>query len=213
MTENDKAWEKFARELNDTLEEREAQYRLVFLPEKDLIPYYGIGECTELEDRIDEAQTKWRDRKRQLRKNHINPNTETAEPLQLEEEKWDTISKALLVYKAALMAVHGKRHRAPVKTVIWEDDFGEGGTGYAKCPECHELAYGLDEADENGIARCPFCGQRYQLDEEGKKKMEPNPEETLTCPQCHQNTMVGRRAKSNGHFHGKCTNCGCVIME
>ena len=126
MTENDKAWEKFARELNDTLEEREAQYRLVFLPEKDLIPYYGIGECTELEDRINEAQTKWRDRKRQLRKNHINPNTETAEPLQLEEEKWDTISKALLVYKAALMAVHGKRHRAPVKTVIWEDDFGEG---------------------------------------------------------------------------------------
>lgn len=214
MTENDKAWEKFARELNDTLEEREAQYRLVFLPEKDLIPFYGIEECTELENRIDEAQTKWHDRRYQLRKNHIDPKNETAEPLQLEEATWDTISKALIVYKAALMAVHGKRFRAPVETVTWEKGYGdENGVGNPICPECGNLAYGLDEVDAEGVGRCPICGQRYQLDEEDKKKMEPNPEETRICMMCHQNTMVGRRAKSNGHFHGKCTNCGCVIVE
>lgn len=213
MTENEKVWIKFERETNEALEERGAQYRVVFLPEKDLMPYYHIEDCTTLENRLEEVKTKWRDRKLQLVKNHINPNTEVADPLILQEDEWDTIGMALLVYKAALMSVHGKRFRAPVKTVIWEDDFGEGGVGYAKCPECHELAYGLDEADENGIARCPFCGQRYKLDEEGKKKAEPNPEETLTCPQCHQHTLVGRRAKSNGHFHGTCTNCGCRVIS
>ncbi len=63
------------------------------------------------------------------------------------------------------------------------------------------------------MGRCPFCGQLYELDEEGRKKAEPNQEETLTCPKCKQDTMVGRRAKSNGHFHGRYTNCGCVILE
>lgn len=100
----------------------------------------------------------------------------------------------------------------PVKTIIWEDDFHEGGTGYAKCPECHELAYGMSDPDENGIGQCPFCGQHYQYDEEGKKKAEPNPEETLDCPQCGKHTMVGRRTKCNGHFHGRCTNCGCSVI-
>lgn len=102
---------------------------------------------------------------------------------------------------------------APTETVIWEDDFGEGGTGYAKCPKCHELAYGMVNPDENGVGQCPFCGQHYQLDEEGRKKAEPNPEETIVCPNCGKKTLVGGRAKSNGHFHGICTNCGCWIME
>ena len=102
--------------------------------------------------------------------------------------------------------------KAETKYIIWEDDFGEGGTGYAKCPECHELAYGMAEADENGIGQCPFCGLHYQYDEEGKKKAEPNPEETLVCMHCGQRTLVGSRAKSNGHFHGRCTNCGSTII-
>ena len=28
-----------------------------------------------------------------------------------------------------------------------------------------------------------------------------------------ENTLVGARARSNGHFHGRCTACGCVVME
>ena len=101
----------------------------------------------------------------------------------------------------------------PVKIIIWEDDFGEGGTGYAKCPECHELAYGMMEPDENGIGQCPFCGQHYQYDEEGKEKAEPAPEETILCVNCGKMTMVGRRAKCNGHFHGRCTNCGSSVIS
>ena len=34
------------------------------------------------------------------------------------------------------------------------------------------------------------------------------------CPSCGgKSTMVGARARSNGHFHGQCTVCGCVVME
>lgn len=208
MTENEKAWIKFERETNEQLEEKGSQYRVVFLPEKDLMPYHHAGTCTALEDRIEKILEFFHPYERLKR-------VESMATLELDEEEAQAIAMALTVYKSVLMTVHGKRFRAPVKTVIWEDDFNEGGTGYPKCPECHELAYGIERErlDENGIGRCPFCGQRYKLDEEGKKKAEPNPVETYDCIMCGKHTMVGRRAKSNGHFHGKCTNCGCIMME
>lgn len=40
-----------------------------------------------------------------------------------------------------------------------------------------------------------------------------HPEETLDCPNCGQHTMTGRRAKSNGHFHGRCTRCGTRVIN
>ena len=69
-----------------------------------------------------------------------------------------------------------------------------------------------DDYEGNGVGQCPFCGQHYQYDEEGRKKAEPAPEETHDCPNCGQHTMTGRREKSNGHFHGRCTSCGTRII-
>ena len=208
----DDLWIKFERDTNATLEERGAQYRVVFLPEKGLMPYYHAGTTTELENRIDGIRETMRKRKWQLRRNHMNPQDEPMEQITMNEEEADVMALALMVYKAALLAVHGRTMRSPAKTIIWEDDFGVCGTGYPKCPNCHELAYDIDAA-RDGEGQCPFCGQRYTLDEEGREKAEPNPEETITCINCGQKTMVGRRAKSNGHFHGTCTNCGCRMIE
>lgn len=43
---------------------------------------------------------------------------------------------------------------------------------------------------------------------------EPPKEERMDCIMCGgKNTLVGHRARVNGHFHGKCEQCGCKIME
>lgn len=47
-----------------------------------------------------------------------------------------------------------------------------------------------------------------------KEWSKPPEEVRMDCPSCGgENTLVGARARSNGHFHGRCTACGCVVME
>ena len=101
---------------------------------------------------------------------------------------------------------------AQTEYIVWGDDYEGNGVGFPLCPSCREPAYGMMESDENGVGQCPFCGQHYQYDEEGRKKAEPAPEETHDCPNCGQHTMTGRREKSNGHFNGRCTSCGTRII-
>ncbi len=185
---------------------RDMQYTAV-LPEKSEMPYFHLAFCDSIKERIDAIKNDF-DMPKGFSQKKVTI------PLVLDKDEAEMVETALTVYKAALLAVHDSVSHAPVKTVMWEKDYeDENGEGYPICPECREFAYGLGDTDENGVGQCPFCGQRYHLDEDGKKKMEPNPEETITCPKCHQETMVGRRAKSNGHFHGRCTNCGCLIIE
>jgi len=120
----------------------------------------------------------------------------------------------LLCHGCERMNLDGLPHsKDPVKFIIWEDNFEEGGAGYPRCPECHELVYGMSKADENGIGQCPFCGQHCRYNEEGAEKAKPGPQEIHICPHCGDETLVGRRAKSNGHFHGRCRKCGCTVVE
>ena len=44
-----------------------------------------------------------------------------------------------------------------------------------------------------------------------KAKEQENSPEVLTCQNCGKDTLKGRRA-SNGHFHGRCTNCGSTVI-
>ena len=198
MTEAEKQWIKFEWDTNDALEEKGVTYRLIFLPEKDLMPYHHAKTTTQLENRVDELRDRMADTESEQ------------ESITLSAEEAEVLETALTVYKTALLAVHRKAMGHEPAVVEWEDEFGEGGIGYPKCPNCRELAYDLNE---EGKGTCPFCGQRYYLDEEGKEKAKPNPEETVQCPMCGENTLVGRRAKSNGHFHGECKNCGSRIIE
>ena len=93
--------------------------------------------------------------------------------------------------------------KTPVK-IGWAEEFGGG--VYPKCPACGEMPYSTE--------RCVFCGQRFIQDEKVKEFNEPMPEERMDCLICGgKGTIVGQRARTNGHFHGRCANCGAVMME
>ena len=96
---------------------------------------------------------------------------------------------------------HGKDE--PVK-IGWEESYDGV---YPQCPTCGEMPYDLE--------RCVFCGQRFiQEDERLQEYMKPPEEVRLDCLACGgKGTLVGHRAKSNGHFHGRCEVCGCSVME
>lgn len=85
----------------------------------------------------------------------------------------------------------------------WENNFD--GT-FPYCPSCGEMPYSTE--------RCVFCGQKFIQDEIIAEYNKPPEKVTMNCPMCGgKNTLVGARAKSNGHFHGTCEKCGCVVME
>lgn len=85
----------------------------------------------------------------------------------------------------------------------WESSFG--GT-FPYCPSCGEMPYSTE--------RCVFCGQRFIQNETIAEYNKPPETVTMDCPACKgKNTMVGARAKCNGHFHGTCEKCGCRIIE
>lgn len=92
---------------------------------------------------------------------------------------------------------------APVK-IKWQEDYS--GT-YPVCPSCGEMPYSTE--------RCVFCGQKFlQKDQAAQEFNQPTSEERMDCFLCGgKNTMVGHRARCNGHFHGYCENCGAKVIE
>ena len=88
--------------------------------------------------------------------------------------------------------------------IRWAEDYWSG--RYPECPSCGNMLYSLE--------RCVFCGQRFLPDALTEEWSKPPEEVRMDCPSCGgKSTMVGARARSNGHFHGQCTVCGCVVME
>lgn len=86
----------------------------------------------------------------------------------------------------------------------WTEDY-DGGR-IPECPSCGQMPYSLE--------RCIFCGQKFLPDALTEELSKPPEEVRMDCPSCGgENTLVGARARSNGHFHGRCTACGCVVME
>lgn len=97
-----------------------------------------------------------------------------------------------------------KNGKAEPVNLIWENDY-DGGV-FPKCPSCGEMPYDLHT--------CFFCGQRFLNDEIVEEWEKPPVAIEMDCPVCGaKNAMVGVRAKNNGHFHGKCENCGARIIE
>lgn len=95
--------------------------------------------------------------------------------------------------------------RKPPIRIAWEKDY-DGGV-YPACPACGEMPYSTE--------RCIFCGQKFIQDDKKLQDYATPPEEVrMDCVVCGgKNTMVGTRAKSNGHFHGRCEACGALMME
>lgn len=95
--------------------------------------------------------------------------------------------------------------------LIWADEY-DGMTdriisnAVPKCPHCGEMAY--------NTKRCMFCGQRFVQDEHTVEWNKPPEVVKMPCPHCGgENTLIGTRSKVNGHFHGRCEKCGCILME
>ena len=77
---------------------------------------------------------------------------------------------------------------------------------YPYCPSCGELPYSLD--------CCKFCGQRFLSDERVEEWKKPPKYERQDCLCCGgKDTVLGTRARSNGHFHGECVVCGARFIE
>lgn len=104
--EAENAWIKFERETNKDLEERGVQYRLVYLPPKDLMPYNDAARVTEIQNATEKLLDDWEENE---------GNVSPVGILTVTEEWTKTISMALTVYKAALLAVHGERFRKEIK--------------------------------------------------------------------------------------------------
>lgn len=90
----------------------------------------------------------------------------------------------------------------PVK-IGWEESYGGI---WPVCPSCGEMPYSTD--------RCTFCGQKFIQDEDIEAYNEPPEEVREDCFFCGgEKTVVGTRARSNGHFRGVCEKCGCIVQE
>ena len=96
--------------------------------------------------------------------------------------------------------------KAPPVPLKWEPNCDGGGMGWPICPACGEMPY--------STVRCLFCGQEFIQDEVTAEYSSEPEEERQDCMVCGgKKTLVGYRAKSNGHFHGICEACGCRVME
>ena len=94
--------------------------------------------------------------------------------------------------------------KAEPQDILWNQDCS--GNSYPYCPACGEMLCSLD--------RCFFCGQRIIKDALAEEWDKPPEVVEYDCIFCGgKGTMRGTRARSNGHFHGCCENCGTVIME
>lgn len=94
--------------------------------------------------------------------------------------------------------------RKPPLKIGWSEEYGGV---WPVCPACGEMPYSTE--------RCVFCGQRFiQEDEQLQEYNKPMPEERRDCLMCGgKATVIGRRARGNGHFHGECERCGARVME
>ena len=99
--------------------------------------------------------------------------------------------------------------RNPAVRMAWETGPHDSGQWpmWPMCPACGEMPYDLE--------CCFWCGQRFIQDDPLLQEYARPPEEERTdCFVCGgKNTMVGYRAKGNGHFHGSCEACGCRVIE
>ena len=148
-------------------------------------------------------------------KNEITPNSKACEEwehravwnakLRMGEIK----SRSRRIFDVCVRVPFG-RLRKPMR-LIWRDTYDGAAdriihNAVPECPRCGEMPY--------STKRCVFCGQRFIQDETIAEYNKPPEKVVRNCPMCGgEKTLVGTRAKCNGHFHGKCEKCGCVRME
>ena len=99
-------WIAWERSLNKELDSGGSQYRVVFLPPKDLMPYEDAGLVTKIQDETEKMLDRWR---------NGDENATPVGVMRMDEEWAKTINMALTVYKTVLMTIHGERFRKEIR--------------------------------------------------------------------------------------------------
>ncbi len=84
------------------LKERGTQYRLIYLPEKDLMPYDDLSKAAAIQDATDDLLDQWQE---------AGENSYPIGLLRVSREWARIISMALTAYKAVLLNVHEEQFR------------------------------------------------------------------------------------------------------
>ena len=97
-------WITWQRSLNKEL--TETQYRVIYLPPADLMPYEDLADVTRIQNAVEAMLDDWEENE---------GNASPVGNLVINENWVRKISMALTVYKTVLMTIHGKKIRKEIK--------------------------------------------------------------------------------------------------
>lgn len=108
-------FEKWIKETNEVI--KKANYRVIFLPDEDLMPYEHVGQTTELSNSIDAALRFTKRLEKDEPEDGIPWNGELP-PIVFTREKLEVMQMALMIYKSVLMEVHKEEVKKGIEAVI-----------------------------------------------------------------------------------------------
>ena len=102
---------EFVRGFNAALEEQEFQYRMIYLPPKEAMPYEDLDLVTKIYNAVNQMLEDWME----------GANVSPLGNLVINSKWAKTINMALAVYKYALLAYYGERPRKEIQAAGKED--------------------------------------------------------------------------------------------
>lgn len=112
---NNEEFMQWIKETNKVI--KKANYRVIYLPDDDLMPYEHLGLDTELSNEIGSALHLC-DRLEEDEPEDGIPWNGKLPPIQFTREKLETMQIALMIYKTVLMEVHNDEVKAGIRRVI-----------------------------------------------------------------------------------------------
>lgn len=110
-----KEFKDWIKETNEVI--KKANYRIIFLPDDDLMPYEHVGLDTELSNTIDAALNLCDELEDNESEDGVPWNGELP-PVTFTREKLEVMEMALIVYKSVLLEVHKEEVEAGIRRVI-----------------------------------------------------------------------------------------------
>lgn len=110
-----KEFRDWIKETNEVI--KKANYRIIFLPDDDLMPYEHVGLDTDLSNTIDAALHLCDELEDNESEDGVPWNGELP-PITFTREKLEVMEMALIVYKTVLLEVHKEEVEAGIRRVI-----------------------------------------------------------------------------------------------
>ena len=110
-----KEFMNWIKETNEVI--KKANYRVIFLPDDDLMPYEHVSLDTELSNDIDAALHLCDDLEETEPEDGVPWNGKLP-PIVFNRERLEVMQMALMIYKTVLLEVHNERVKAGIRSVI-----------------------------------------------------------------------------------------------